>query len=299
MAMHSNPISCGDDDKYTKFAWSQKQMHGLFQKYHETTREGNHEIIWCSYVLLGLAYIHLGGHPGHSESEKLLNFSSISMEVFGLLVLRHKIQSRQSVRGVSGMTLLMYAACYAVRIWLTFPVLSKFNLMEMEIEASFGVFSLLLVLDCLWSVFVTHRSSYQAHFDVLHVKYLLPGCCLLALVLRAEFRGWSPFFAFMWTSCLYMDVLALMPQVVMMARGGGKVEAPIAHFVAATFFSRIQDLSDSLVFQSGTVHEDEFLPFCLIIFFQGLHVLLVADFMYYYVKARTSEKELDNSIIEV
>merc|ERR1719265_1595313 len=96
------------------------------------------------------------------------------------------------------------------------------------------------------------------------------------------------FEGYMWSSCLYMDILALLPQVIMMARGGGKVEAPIAHFVAATFVSRIEDLSDSLLFFGKSLRPDEYFSYYTIIFFQVLHLLLVADFMYYYVKARAS-----------
>jgi len=256
----------------------------------------------CIYVLLGLVYIALGGQPSSSSgSEKFLNLMSISMEVFGLLTLRHKIQHRNSVQGISGMTMLMYAACYTLRIWLNLPGSWSFNFMELELEASFGIFSLLLVLDCLRSIFVTHRSSYQEDLDVLHVKYLIPGCFVLALLLHAQFHTWSASFGYMWSSCLYMDVLALMPQVVMMARGDGKVAAPIAHFVAATFLSRIEDLSDSLFYKADTLASDDYFSYHVVIFFQALHLLIVADFMYYYVKALTSRagfaKQID--VLEV
>lgn len=255
------------------------------------------------YTLLGLIYISMGGHPlASTGSEKLLNLMSISMEVFGLLIVRHKIQQRKSVEGISGMTMLMYAACYTVRIWLNLPDSWSFNVMELELEASFGIFSLVLVLDCLRSVFVTYRNSYQEELDVLHVKYLIPGCFILALVLHAHFHSWGTLFGYMWTSCLYMDVLALMPQVVMMARSEGKVAAPIAHFVAATFLSRIEDLSDSLFFK-GNMQSDDYFSYSLIVFFQALHLLIVADFMYYYVKALTSgaglKKNMEMDVIEV
>jgi len=258
----------------------------------------------CVYVLLGLVYILLGGQPSsNTGSEKLLNFMSISMEVFGLLILRHKIQQRKSVQGVSGMTMLMYTACYTVRLWLNMPSSLSFNFMELELEATFGIISLLLVLDCLRSIFVTHRRSYQEDLDVLHVKYLIPGCFCLALLVGPHFHYWNPLVGYMWTSCLYMDVLALLPQVVMMARGGGKVSAPIAHFVAATFLSRIEDLSDSLFFKADSFGPEDHFSYYIIIFFQALHLLVVADFMYYYLKNVTSgaglEKDMDMDVMEV
>jgi len=319
-----------DDDKYSKMKWTKtpvddKNGSGYYEKYHSAplfallafkihsmVRKavpalfalfGSSSFFFaCVYVLLGFLYIHLGGQPSSSSSsEKLLNLMSISMEVFGLLILRHKIQHRNSVAGISGMTMLMYAAVYTVRIWLNMPNSWSFNFMELELEASFGIFSLLLVLDCLRSIFVVHRNSYQQELDVLHAKYLIPGCFVMAALLRAHFHSWTNLFGFMWTSCLYMDVLALMPQVVMMACGGGKVAAPIAHFVAATFLSRINDLGDSLLYKTFPA-EDHF-SYSIVVFFQAVHLLIVADFMYYYAKALTSgaglEKDMEMNVIEV
>merc|ERR1719335_21314 len=232
-----------------------------------------------------------------------MNVTSISLEILGLLIVRYKIHHRNSVEGISGQTMLMYAAVYAVRIWLNMPCLATWDgdVLDIELEASFGIISFLLVLDCLRSLFVTHSSSYQADLDVLHAKHLIPGCFLFATLLRPHFHGWTPFFGYMWSSCLYMDVMALMPQVMMMARGGGKVEAPIAHFVAATFLSRIEDLWDTVFYKAGSARDDCF-SYYTIIFFQAMHLLIVADFMYYYVKALTSGSGLncmDMNVIEV
>merc|ERR1719316_606625 len=85
-----------------------------------------------------------------------------------------------------------------------------------------------------------------------------------------------------------MDALALLPQVIMMARNDGKVEAPIAHFVAGTVLCRVDDLWDSLS-SSGIgagLRNDNPTSYWAIIFLQVFHLLLVADFIYYWLKAR-------------
>jgi hypothetical protein len=281
-----------DDNKYKKFALTRKRDH--FKKYYDLlSLIGSSSLgILSVYLLLGAAYLSMGGHPGHTSVEKVMNFLSISIEVLGLLVLRHKIQVRSSVKGISGMTIITYAVVYTIRIWLAVPDNWSGDVMDLNIDSSFGLLSLLLALDILRSVFVTHRSSYQSDLDVLNVKYLLPGCCVLALLVRPQFHTWTTTYSFVWSSCMYMDVLALMPQVLMMSRGGGKVEAPIAHFVAATFLSRIEDLSDTILYHSGHKSQGELFSYWLVVFIQGLHLLLVADFMYYYVKARTSGSDL-------
>lgn len=300
----------GDDDKYMKFAHAPKNAPGPLHKYKEALTIFHLELFKNSsftlvfgYMLLAMSYILYGGHDV-GMTEKVLNIVSISVEILGLFILRHKIQTRSSVNGISGQTMLMYAALYTLRIWLNMPRLStwNFDILDLELEASFGIISLLLVLDILRFTFITHRSSYQSDLEVLHVKHLIPACFLMATLLRPHFHSWGTIFGYMWSSCLYMDVMALLPQVMMMARGGGKVAAPIAHFVAATFLSRIEDLSDSLMYQGNKIEADEYFSYYTIIFFQVLHLLLVVDFMYYYTKARSSatgDLELQLDTVEV
>jgi len=286
-----SPIKLVDDDnKYKKFALTKKRDH--FKKYYDLlSLFGSSSLGFLSvYIMMGAAYLLMGGHPGHSSVEKAMNFLSISIEVLGLLVLHHKIQVRSSVKGISGMTMIMYAVVYTIRIWLAMPDNWNGDVMHLNIDASFGFISLLLALDILRSVFVTHRSSYQNDLDVLNVKYLIPGCCFLALLVRPQFHTWTTTYSLVWSSCMYMDVLALMPQVMMMSRGGGKVAAPIAHFVAATFLSRVEDLSDTIFYHGGG--PDEWFSWALVVVVQGMHLVLVADFMYYYVKEWRSGKDL-------
>merc|ERR1719375_446728 len=192
-----------------------------------------------------------------------------------------------------------------IRIYLGFPLGPEdepwYETAErLSIEGAFSIISLLLALDILKSIFVNYRSSYQQDSDVLQVKYLIPGCCLLAILVHPEFREWTELYMFMWSTCMYMDGLALMPQVVMMSLNG-KVAAPIAHFVAATFLSRVEDFSNTILYYSkGFRHDEGGMPdsqevgsWRLIVLVQVVQLLLVADFMYYYLKARTSGKYPD------
>merc|ERR1719217_1999555 len=119
------------------------------------------------------------------------------------------------------MTMSMYAIVYCLREWLLMPSsLSLFFIDGWAVEV-LQVASLLMVLDVLKSVYVTYRSSYQEDLDILKIKFLIPACILLAVALHPQFeRGTA--YSICWTMYLYLDVLALMPQVVMMARGNGK-----------------------------------------------------------------------------
>merc|ERR1719453_2283742 len=86
-------------------------------------------------------------------------------------------------------------------------------------DGTFGFCSLLLVIDILVSVFVTHRKTYEVELDVLKAWYLIPACWCLALVAHTKYEGGETvMLRYCWSSTLLMDALTLMPQVVMMAQ---------------------------------------------------------------------------------
>merc|ERR1719262_1664219 len=107
----------------------------------------------------------------------------------------------------------------------------------------------------------------------------------MALLVHAQFSSWTFMYGYSWSSTLYMDVLALMPQVVMMSQSGGKVATPIANFVATTSISRCGDLFHSLFILTDTRVNEPF-SYWTAVSVQIVHLVLVADFMYYFCKAR-------------
>merc|ERR1719420_1602086 len=108
----------------------------------------------------GAIYHMMGGnlHISHSHhgAALLLMWVSLFLEVIGLLVLRHKIAVQKSARGVSGWCLVMYAVVYAVRMGLAWD----FSGNGMDPNMLVGFISLILTLDVLRSVFITHRKTY-------------------------------------------------------------------------------------------------------------------------------------------
>merc|ERR1719161_457972 len=147
-------------------------------------------------------------------------------------------------------------------------------------------------------MFRTFKDTYQEDLDVLNIKYIVPVCVALALILHPHFEQ-GEWHSFLWTSYLYFDVCALLPQVVMMARTGGKVEAPIAHFVAATAFRWVIDLCYWFFdFDLGPQgwYKGVNASGLLIVAFHILSLCLVADFMFYYIKARFSGSRLSDDL---
>lgn len=294
-----------DDDKYSKATRKMEcAAPGALSKYSSAVEIAsnldakkifqNRYAVYLSLLVLGTVVYHeVGGSLMHADKDDMMQWASALAEAFGLLTLGRKIKTQKTVAGISGHTFLVYCIVYAFRQFLLIPAFAWTALGGWVTEILLSG-SLVMVLDVAWNVFKTHRDTYQSDLDTLHVKYLVPGCFLLACLLRPVLTLESPSYTFFWTICLYLDVLALMPQVVMMGRSGGKIEAPICNFVAVTALSRMVDLCAWF----SEERTELVTPFsrALIIFFHVLHLLLVADFMYYYIKARLAGKAFSEDI---
>jgi hypothetical protein len=288
-----------DDDKYAKLAAKGQSNSQAFDKlgYFFETVPLHLFIFICFALLSGFTFTLIGVSFDVNLTER---FCALQLEILGLVLLREKIKSRNSASGISGMTFLMYAMVYFCRIGIALQsgimpsVFDKdFQLKDLDLDVTLGFCSFLLVLDILKSVFLTYRNTYEEELDVLKMWYLLPVCWSLSLLVRPQFEAWSFEYAYCFASTFYMDVLALMPQVVMMAKSGGKVVTPVANFVAVTSIARCGDLMNSLIFlyetsSSNPLSRQDLTSFWISVATQLVHLVLVADFMYYYVKARAA-----------
>jgi len=286
--MHGSKTA--DSGVFSKYsgALSAFSLNGVTKKRFAKMSKNPFVVYACFLLVVSIVHYSLGGNFIHAEAQTQLTMISAIAENIGLLALRRKIQQKKSVAGISGMTMSMYAVVYVLRCLVLVPAFTWTELDEWT-QCVLAFASLLMVLDVRKSVFVTYRSTYQEELDVLDIKYLVPALMVLALVLHPDFsmRGSGAFFTMAWTSCLYVDVMALMPQVVMMAKGGGTVDAMISHFVAATVVSRLFDLAFWWCAGFAWISQPDTFNFSgwLIIAMHVIHLLLVADFMYYHVKA--------------
>lgn len=293
-----------EDDKYTKASLKGKTSmvpvsfpRGVLTMLAE---KGPTMSLYASFLLGGFVmYEYCGGSFRTMAPEDKLGYVSCLLEAFGLLVVRQKIEAHGKVSGISGMTMIMFALSYLLRegesLMMVKQIMSSVDGIAME---TLQLSSVILCVNVTWMVFVTYRKTYDAELDVLSVKHLVPGCTLFALVIHPMFaQGW--FYSFSWAVSFYIDVLALLPQVVMMSRGGGKVEAPICHFVAATTISRLFDLFFWYyrldLGPQGFIRGFNYSGM-LIVAFHIINLGLVADFMYYYIKAKVSGSKFSEDL---
>lgn len=256
----------------------------------------------CFLAVVAFSYFLHEGSFQKVNANNWINYFATMAESGGLLVLRQSILQRNSVRGISGMSMLMFAMVYTSRMWELFPPL-RMRWLHVWVLWLLCLVSLFQVIELVYKIFVSHKKTYDADADTPKVRTLVPASVALALLVHPTFkRGLG--YSIIWSVGFYLDVAALVPQVVMMSCSGA-VEARVAHFVAATTVSRVVDLywwyRNIELGPQGYLLGFNYSGW-LIVIVHVLNLLLVIDFMYYYMKARLSgssfSEDLDLSVID-
>merc|ERR1719359_913768 len=216
---------------------------------------------------------------------------AVAIQCFAFTCLRLKIAQTRSVAGISGRTLMLQATSCALRLcsttWLNgyIPVDGTGDWLYQALDA-FGVVILLNIIYC---IFKTHRSTYQEHDNTIKVEYIGLCCFVLAVLVHPDLNN-RPVFDTLWTTALYIDVVAMAPQLVLISKIRGEIEALTAHFVSATALSRLT----SLIFwyhgfaELAPLDGSFNLAGWAIIAAHVLQVLLLCDFLLYYIRAVVS-----------
>lgn len=238
-----------------------------------------------------LGALALGGLVYQSHNDlglSTLITLAVGIQCFGYLCLRLKVAQSRSVAGISAKALSMQALSYVLRLcsttWLNgyIPVDETGDWLYQLLD----VFALIMVLDVLHCIYKLHRPSYQEDHDCFNAHAAVMGCFVLAVLVHPDLNN-RPVFDTLWATALYVDVVAMMPQLAMIVKNRGEVEALTSHFVGATALSRAVSLTfwyhgfSELAPLDGSFN----LAGWAIILAHVLQVLLLCDFLYYYIRA--------------
>jgi len=221
----------------------------------------------------------------------VLTMSSV-VQCLGFFLLSLKVKFQRTVAGLSSRTLEMYVLFFLFRLGST---LFKNGYLPVDKSGDYiyqlgDIGSLVIVLNLLYTIHKRLNDTYQAEHDTLELWKALPAVVLLALCCHGDLNN-SPFFDVVWTISLFLDTIALLPQLWMLTKLGGQVESLTSHFVAALIVSR------GLAFAFWLYGYKEIAPQngganiagYTILTASSLQLLLCADFMYYYVKGMSQQ----------
>merc|ERR1719473_950069 len=235
-----------------------------------------------------LALVSLVYQSFHDIGLSTLLTLSVGMQCFAYACLLMKVCSQKSVAGISGRALSLQAISYSLRLssttWLKgyIPVDGTGDWLYQLLDVA----ALLMALKLIHCVYKTHRSTYQEDCDGFNAANAAIACFVLAVIVHPDLNA-RPIFDTLWTTALYIDVVNMLPQLWMMSKIGGEVEALNCHFVGATALSRCVNLIfwfygfEELAPLDGSFN----LAGWVIIAAHVVQTLLLCDFLFIYVKA--------------
>merc|ERR1719261_1454044 len=191
----------------------------------------------CAYlgcaVLMGTVFHQIA----EKEFSSVLTMSILA-QCLSFVLVGLQISSGESVAGISGKTMILQALAICFRLSSTlfldgYLPLDKTGDMFYQVV---DVCSLLMVLHILQCIYKSHACTYDRDADSMDVKNMVIGCVALAVMFHPTLNDWDVF-DIAWTVSLYMDTIAMLPQLHMSSKIG-KVPAFTAHYIAATLVAR-------------------------------------------------------------
>jgi len=239
---------------------------------------------WLGFVLVGSWVYH---EIAEKEFTAILTLA-VMVQALAFNFLQMQISESRSVAGISGKALTMHAVKLCCRLGSSL-FLDGYLPTDKSGDWIYqlgDVLSLLMVLQILYSVYGAYKASYQFEADTLDIRNLIMGAVVLAVLIHPDMNSWAPM-DIMWTTHLYVDAIAMVPQLWMISRMGGEVKGFTAHYIAATTLSNF--LSGLFWFYaSPDLVEDETSMNVPGLAINGAHIvqmLLLLDFGYYYGRA--------------
>ncbi|CAE6393474.1 unnamed protein product [Rhizoctonia solani] len=144
-----------------------------------------------------------------------------------ILILLHKIQTSRSSRGISFKTQALYVIVFLTRYidLFMFHFVSLYNTFMKIFFIASSVYILYLMK---YKYRCTCSSTTDPSIDTFKLEYLLGPSVVLALIFNYEFT----FSEVLWAFSIYLEAVAIFPQLFMLQRTG-EAETITTHYIAA------------------------------------------------------------------
>mmetsp|Transcript_13311 Transcript_13311/g.53050 ORF Transcript_13311/g.53050 Transcript_13311/m.53050 type:complete len:215 (-) Transcript_13311:64-708(-) len=194
------------------------------------------------------------------------------LHLLSILLLLRKMYFTRSCAGISLKTTVLYMIVFVTRyLDIVFVYISLYNtLMKLFYMLSTGTI-----------IFLTtqrYSATYDREHDNFRIVYLLVPCALLALVINDEFE----FFEIVWAFSIYLEAVAIFPQLVLLQRTR-EVETLTADYVVALGAYRFFYIINWIY----RYYADDGSYTNWFVYAAGIvQTALYIDFFYYYVKSK-------------
>jgi len=184
-----------------------------------------------------------------------------------IIILLIKIWKTRSCAGISGRSqglFLIVFVCRYLDIFTNF--VSAYNTLM-------KVFFIGSAIATIYLMFVKFKATYDRNHDTFRIEFLLLPCLVFGLLINHEFS----FFEVLWTFSIYLESVAIMPQLFMLSKTGS-AETITSHYLFALGIYRALYIFNWVY----RYYAESFLDIIALV--AGIvQTVLYADFFYLYV----------------
>jgi len=247
-------------------------------------------LVMSAFLVIGSDYSKVPGLPMFSY----VCFTGSTLGCVSYLTLYMRVKASKSVAGISSQSLCLHAVALAAKLSTTtmhdgyLPADKTGDFLIQMVDSC----SLVLVLAVLYATHKMYPHTYQDEQDDLPVGTVLIFALGLATFLHADLNRcfWLDV---VWSFGLNVEVFQMLPQLHMLTKGGGAVDAGMTHYVVNQFLSSgcrlafwvwaiegCAELSTPKGYGWNMAKGGIYILSAL-----GVEILINLDFMYYFVKA--------------
>jgi hypothetical protein len=242
--------------------------------------------IFVLYFLFALKWAIMLEHVSGGDFSMVLTASAtIQFLGFSFLVLKVCMTGPRSLDELSSQSLLLFAIYLCFRLSSTcvmngsIPVDSSGDWLYQAMDAC----SLLCVLYLLRCMHLNPVYQYDNDKDTMPIYPMVLPCILLGIFIHGNFNRNAMYDA-IWQISTNIETLAMLPQLMLLSKTGGKVDATTCHWIACTVASCLCRFQ-FWVYAWTELHDECPVAAWTIILLHVLQLLLCADFMFYYAKS--------------
>ena len=257
---------------------------------------------WIIAVCLSIIVYHFFSSKDYSF---LLVLSSI-VQMFSFIVIIYKVSSSQSSSGLSYNSFLCYLVVLLTRLSSTLfyngylPSDSTGDWFYQLIEI-ISVFSCIIIIYMITS---SHRDTADNDLDRFNCNYLIWPSLGLAMLVHTSLNNFFLTDVF-WTNSMYLETVALIPQLMLFRTKGGNIESYTSHYVALQGLSRLfsllfwydtyVELNDDSIIHGFSMFQGYVGYFIMLS--QVIQLIIMCDYYYVYFKSLWKGEKMNLDIL--
>ena len=256
---------------------------------YEIKKRKSDVILWIAGIFfILLIYFFISS----KDFSFLLILSSI-IQLLSMIMLITKVWTHRNSSGISLNTIISYIFIMASRLSSTLfyngylPADDAGDWFYQLIE----ILTLLSLILLYYIISRMYKDTYNKDLDIIDFKYLVIPCISLAFLAHTHLNK-SFLNDMLWCFSMYLEGVAIYPQIFMFKQKKGQIETFTSHYVAFQGFSRVFSLIfwwytyEELV-EEGTEGYSLFQSYVgyLVIFAQIFQLIIMMEYYYLYFKS--------------